>query len=209
LVISEAIDQDFSIEWLKTQLLENGDMHKVLFRLGLHLSEEMQSYWGRLWITQEIGFAQDGILQCGDIIIPYCAVQRFIQMLIPNPMHRDGFRQEVLSQSGSQGINTLSVVLHKIKLNEVSTKLVPGMPLLELLWKNRWKLASDPKDKVFGLLGLSDLSSSTHPGLEIDYNRTMRDVYIGVLQAIVDITQSLTLYVSAPLSPSSGVPRQS
>jgi hypothetical protein len=106
-------------------------------------------------------------------------------MLIPNPMHRDGFRQEVLSQSGTQGINTLSVVLHKIKLNEVSTKLVPGMPLLELLWKNRWKLASDPKDKVFGLLGLSDLSSSTHPGLEIDYNRTMRDVYIGAVMAII------------------------
>lgn len=191
--ISEAIDQDFSIEWLKTQLLENGDMREVLLRLGLHLSEEMQSYWGRLWITQEIAFAQDGILQCGDSIIPYWAVQRFIQMLIPNPMHHDEFRQEVLSQSGTQGVNTLSVVLHKIKLNEVSTKLVPGMPLLDLLWKNRWKLASDPKDKVFGLLGLSDLSSSTHPGLEIDYNRTMRDVYIGVLQAIVDITSKLDI----------------
>ena len=93
--ISQAIDQDFSIEWLQTQLLENGDMHKVILRLGLHLSEEMQSYWGRLWITQEIGFAQDGILQCGDTIIPYWAVQRFIQMLIPDPMHQDEFRQEV------------------------------------------------------------------------------------------------------------------
>jgi hypothetical protein len=122
-------------------------------------------------------------------------------MLIPNPMRRDEFRQEVLSQSGTQGINTLSVVLHKIKLNEVSTKLVPGMPLLELLWKNRWKLASDPKDKVFGLLGLSDLSSSTHPGLEINYNRTMRDVYIGVLQAIVDITSKLDIICfSAPVA---------
>lgn len=203
-IISEAIYQDFSIEWLKTQLVENGDMRKVLLHLALHFSEEVQSYWGRLWITQEIAFAQDGILQCGDTIIPHWAVQRFIQMLVPNPMHHDEFRQAVLSQSGTQDINTLgvlSVILHKIRLNEVSIKLVPGMPLLELMWKKRWKLASDPRDKVFGLLGLSDLSSSTHPGLEIDYNRTVRDVYIGVFQAIVDITSKLDiLCFSAPVA---------
>jgi len=93
----------------------------------------------------------------------------------------------------------LSVIFQTIKLNEVSTKLVPGMPLLELLLRSRWKLASDPRDKVFGLLGLSDLSSSTHPGLKIDYNRTVRDVYIGVFQAIVDITSKLDiLCFSAP-----------
>ena len=149
-LIFEAIDQDFSIEWLNTQLAENDAMRKALLHLGLHLSEQTQSYWGRLWITQEIAFAQDGILQCGDTIIPYWAVQRFIQMHIPNPAHQDEFRQEVLSQSGTQGINTLNVILYKIRLNEVSTKLVPGMPLLELLWKNRWKLASDPRDKSSG-----------------------------------------------------------
>ena len=200
-LISEAIYQDFSVEWLHTQLVENGAMRKALLHLGLHLSEQTQSYWGQLWITQEIAFAQDGILQCGDTIIPHRAVQRFIQILIPNPTHQDEFRQEVLSQSGTQGINTLSVILYKIRQNEVSTKLVPGMPLLELLWKNRWKLASDPRDKVFGLLGLSDLSSSTHPGLKIDYNRTVRDVYIGVFQAIVDMTSKLDiLCFSAPVA---------
>lgn len=95
----------------------------------------------------------------------------------------------------------LSAMFHRIRLNEVSTKLVLGVPLLELLWKNRWKLASDPRDKVFGLLGLSDLSSSTHPGLKIDYNRTVRDVYIGVFQAIVDMTSKLDiLCFSAPVA---------
>ena len=58
-----------------------------------------------------------------------------------------------------------------------------------------------PKRQVFGLLGLSNLSSSTHPGLKIDYNRTVRDVYIGVFQAIVDITSKLDiLCLSAPVA---------
>jgi hypothetical protein len=191
--ISQAIDQDFSTEWLITQLVENVDMHKALLHLSLHLSEEMQSYWGRLWIMQEIAFAQDGILRCGDTIIPYWAVQRLMLSLPPNVIHQDKLRQEVLSQRGTQGLDMLSGIFHTIRQNEVSTKLVPGMPLLELLRKNRWKLASDPRDKVFGLLGLSDLSSSTHPGLKIDYNRTVGDVYIGVFQAIVDTASKLDI----------------
>ena len=200
-LISQAIGQDFSMEWLKTQLAENIAMRRALIHLWLHLSEEKQSYWGRLWITQEIAFAQDGILQCGNTIIPYWALQRFVQKLPPDFIHQDEFHQEVLSQGGTQALAILSTTFHKIRLNEVSTKLIPGMPLLELLWKNHWKLASDPRDKVFGLLGLSDLSSSTHPGLKIDYNRTVRDVYIGVFQAIVDITSKLdVLCFSVPVA---------
>ena len=192
-LISQAIDQGFSTEWLITQFVENASMRKALFHMSLLLSEEMQSYWGRLWITQEIAFAQDGILQCGDTIIPYWALQRFMLSLPSNIFRQDKLRQEVLSQDGTQGLNILSEIFRTIIWNEVSTKFVPGMPLLELLQKNRWKLASDPRDKVFGLLGLSDLSSSTHPGLKIDYNRTVRDVYIGVFQAIVDITSKLDI----------------
>lgn len=174
-------------------------MRKALLHLWVYLSMRDQSYWSRLWITQEIAFAQDGILQCGDTIIPYWAVQRFVQKFPPNFIHQDEFRQEVLLQHATHGLKMLSVIFQTIKLNEVSTKLVPGMPLLELLLRSRWKLASDPRDKVFGLLGLSDLSSSTHPGLKTDYNRTVRDVYIGGFQAIVDITSKLDiLCFSAP-----------
>lgn len=197
-LISQAIDQDFSIEWLKTQLIENSAMRKALLNLWVYRD---QSYWSRLWITQEIAYAQDGIIQCGDTIIPYWAVQRSVQKFPPNLIHQDEFRHEVLLQHGTQGLKVLSVIFQTIKLNEVATKLVPGMPLLELLLRGRWKLASDPRDKVFGLLGLSDLSSSTHPGLKIDYNRTVRDVYVGVFQAIVDITSKLDiLCFSAPVA---------
>lgn len=199
--ISQVIDQDFSIEWLKAQLIENSAMRNALLHLWVHLSMRDQSYWSRLWITQEIAFARDGILQCGDTIIPYWAVQRFVQKFPPNFIHQDEFRQEVLLQHGTHGLKVLSVIFQTIRLNEVSTKLVPGMPLLELLLRSRWKLASDPRDKVFGLLGLSNLSSGTHPGLKIDYNRTVRDVYIGVFRAIVDITSKLDiLCFSAPVA---------
>ena len=199
-LISQAIDQGFSTEWLITQFVENASMRKALFHMSLLLSEEMQSYWGRLWITQEIAFSRDGILQCGDTIIPYSIVQKFVQNF-PLIFMSYEFCQEILPQYGIQDQMMLSAMFHRIRLNEVSTKLVLGVPLLELLWKNRWKLASDPRDKVFGLLGLSDLSSSTHPGLKIDYNRTVRDVYIGVFQAIVDMTSKLDiLCFSAPVA---------
>jgi hypothetical protein len=148
-LISQAIDQDFSIEWLKTQLIENSAMRKALLHLWVYRN---QSYWSRLWITQEIAFAQDGILQRGDTTIPYWAVQRFVQKFPPNLIHQDEFRHEVLLQYGTQGLKMLSVIFQTIKLNEVATKLVPGMPLLELLLRSRWKLASDPSLRAFRAL---------------------------------------------------------
>ncbi len=52
----------------------------------------------------------------------------------------------------------------------------------------------DPRDKVYGLLGLSDLNLSPHPGLKIDNDkRTARDVYVGVVQAVVDTSSRLDI----------------
>lgn len=116
-----------------------------------------------------------------------------------------------MARCDAQYGRVLILALGIIGQSEISNKLVPGTPLLELLRWGRSKQASDPKDKVFGLLGLSDLSYRTHPGLKVDYSRTVREVYIGIVQAVVEITSRLDFlcfsFPGAVVSKSEVIPR--
>jgi hypothetical protein len=84
-------------------------------------------------------------------------------------------------------------LLNQVMGSELPRRIIPGMPLGGLLQENRWKSASDPKDKGFALLGLSDISDSPHPGLVIDSNPNIQQVYTGVVHAIVETTSNLNV----------------
>jgi len=77
------------------------------------------------------------------------------------------------------------------------TRQKSGHPLLQTLLKNRNKSSSDPRDKVFGLLGIVNSNSIGHDQLQINYNLPVKDVYSGVVQAVVGTTQRLDIICSS------------
>lgn len=72
--------------------------------------------------------------------------------------------------------------------------------LLSLLRHNRCRLCADPRDKVFSILGVSDLAKSNHPGLLIDYTKSVADVYVGAVQAIIQSSSTLEVLWSTKLT---------
>ncbi|MCJ1460252.1 hypothetical protein MMC28_010631 [Mycoblastus sanguinarius] len=110
----------------------------------------------------------------------------------------DGFEQFLTTRSGEDDIDIHLSELKKSSRvfveNETVRGVEPDEPLLELLVLYRRKQASDPRDEVFGLLGLSNIPSGCHPGLTISYKRTAEDIYFGVVQALVEIYSTLDVF---------------
>ena len=204
--LAYAHENDFSSEWMKKALFEDTDnyMRASLLSLAICLTEHQRDYWSRLWITQEMAFAKGGHLQFGDFIIPYFLVQQFAKVFNGKLLMQLDVLGTSIEANGGMAVQSMSAVSQTIRQNEIATQVVQGTPLLELLELHRWKMASDPRDKVFGLLGLSDLSSSTHPGLRVDYSRTVQEVYVGVVQALVDTTSKLDVICDSHPEASTG-----
>ncbi|KAK3385742.1 heterokaryon incompatibility protein-domain-containing protein [Podospora didyma] len=65
-----------------------------------------------------------------------------------------------------------------------SNQALGGLPLHKLLFNCCWSTATQPKDKVFALLGLA--VPSPPPGLEDMYNKETKDIYTNVARAILN-----------------------
>ena len=177
---------------LKELFSEDNFMRNRLVHLLYCLQEETRKYWRRLWITQELAAAQDGYLLIGDFELPHYALQNVGKVFDLDLISHDYALQRCVD-AGTGGVQAMGSVQNGFLTNQVVTKLVQGTPLLDLLVDNWWKCASDPRDKVFGLIGLSDLCENAHPGLTIDYHRSIREFFIGVVQAIIDTTSNLEI----------------
>lgn len=72
-----------------------------------------------------------------------------------------------------------------------------GVPLLELLVSNKGKGATDPRDMVFALLGLS---SDVHPhSSQPDYSKSLRQVYKETVQDVIARENNLAILAHAGL----------
>ena len=196
--LGSAERQGFSWDWFRKVLFEDedGKLPGGLWALKTCLWTHERDYWRRLWIAQEISFAQHGYLQFEDCVLPYDSIKKFAAAFSLEQMELEACVEELLTKkSGEDDIGLflleLKDSLRVFAENEIVRGVEPDEPMLELLALYRWKQASDPRDKVFGLLGLSNLPSDCHPGLAISYKKKAEDVYIGVVKALVEIDSTL------------------
>ncbi|KAE8441369.1 hypothetical protein EG329_005472 [Mollisiaceae sp. DMI_Dod_QoI] len=201
-LVSEAAKNNFSLGWITESILEedkNNFMRRCFAILGAHLHNQTWEYWTRTWITQEIALTQDGVLQCGDTIIPFHPLKQLCKAINDVFWSGEELPIEIFQNVGLDGFRAMINALASFRAHEIFNANAPNTSLLNLLCTNHKKFASNPRDKVYGLLGLSDLATSSHPGVQINYRRSIRDVYMGVVEAIVDTTSKLeVLCVSCP-----------
>ncbi len=142
-------------------------------------SQTANNYWHRVWTAQEVVKAKRVVLQSGQTELPLEWLQEFHEYTAstvsePNP----------LPQARA--------------MNDTIIDTAPGSasaPLLDVLIRLGYRHCTDPRDKIYALLGISDLAGSSHPGLKIDYSpsSTPRTVFVGAAQAIIDTTHSLDI----------------
>ncbi|KAK5654713.1 hypothetical protein OQA88_7037 [Cercophora sp. LCS_1] len=198
-----AAANDFSDDWVMSSILEGEEKHmmrRCLLHLSNLLSPKSRTYWTRTWITQEIALAQNGILQCSEVVISFEDLRRlfntFDRIFWSNSAP---LALKVMRDGGVDALLAMRAVLGWLHNHEIDKRQSVDAPLLQLLIENHEKLSTDPLDKVYGVLGLVDEPSRLHPGVKVNYGRTIRDVYMGVVQTIVETTAKLdVLCVSYP-----------
>ena len=70
----------------------------------------------------------------------------------------------------------------------------PAATLLDVLARFREAEASDPRDKIYGLLGLT---SEDH-GIVPDYSKSVQEVFIDATAAHINMTQTLDIVCQNP-----------
>ncbi|PMD20692.1 hypothetical protein NA56DRAFT_704495 [Hyaloscypha hepaticicola] len=129
--------------------LKNGVSEKDRNERALVKELRSDEYWDRLWIIQEIGQARQNLVCFGTSAMAWNA---FIEMV-------------TVRESGGDG---------PLRLNRlVKEKYTGSLTLQTLLQDHRKALCKEPRDKIYGLIGLA-ADAFQFP---MDYNKSLLEVW--------------------------------
>lgn len=158
-----------------------------------------RDYWNRLWIVQEIFNAVSVSVYCGSSQpLPWAVYQtasgvfqkhkRDLEDFLPRNNSIVSRKQysypQILAYSGPGSLPELDAL---VSLGDEA--------LLEVLRACRSKLSSDPKDKVFGVLGV--LGKAVREEFAVDYGKSVKDVFTDVVDFLLTTTDSLDVICEA------------
>jgi Heterokaryon incompatibility protein (HET) len=136
-----------------------------------------RAWFFRVWILQEIALARSATILCGDQRLPW---------------------SEMVDAAGyikSRAIDALvdcdpSGIQHLSELVSV-TQRQTGITLLQALLLSRTSEATDPRDRVYALLGLT--SDNASKAIEPDYTQSVADVFTMTTIQIIQHEKSLSV----------------
>ncbi|KAF2035456.1 HET-domain-containing protein, partial [Setomelanomma holmii] len=142
-----------------------------------------QSYWTRVWIVQELMSATNATLKCGAHCVTWSAIVQFIRQV-----GCDHFRWLEWPEEFAHPVGTVVGWLDGItQMQGLSMSPPRSTSLRSALLHTRTKMARDPRDAVYAIIGLIDLGAGLH--MRSDYSRSPFQVYcaaIGILLKDMD-----------------------
>ncbi|MCJ1234855.1 hypothetical protein MMC14_002818 [Varicellaria rhodocarpa] len=132
-------------------------------------------WFTRIWIIQELAVSNDALVICGDRCLTWADLAGAAQFLMqhsltaitkadPRPLTKlENFRQAHLTRKGNQ-------------------------PLLRLLLEARDAFATDDRNKIFALMGLSEREAS---GFVPDYSLSIEKVFVKFSKYLIEKTGTL------------------
>ncbi|KAF7905706.1 hypothetical protein EAE99_012007 [Botrytis elliptica] len=146
-------------------------------------------YWNRLWIVQEVLSNSETWVYIGEELIPLLpllAISLALQYL-------DNSEIETLPPYTTHVIESVRIPANLPLLDgklHFSDPTAKPMELLDILQTFRKFECRDPRDKVFGLAGLSN---PYHKKLMIDYSKSVSEIYKDVARLIIETTDRLEI----------------
>jgi hypothetical protein len=139
----------------------------------------LRPYWRRVWIQQEIFEAHKVVVHCGSKSFPLSSLYNSCT----NFFSYYNTAQQSGSGIPSIGYFILESYLH-IYYPEEPSQVENEQPLAisNVLRKQIYKQTSDPRDKIYGIVGLIPPWRHTFP---VDYKLSEREVYIVLFKFIV------------------------
>lgn len=152
----------------------------------LHYAAFLQRKWfTRMWVIQESFFAAATTVFCGEREIEWPAIKESSRVI-----SQTGMDTLIKAYVGYATQHSLDVDTIKLPDNRLSNQLIFGslqsttgeaLKLGQLLYYSRLFEASDPRDKVFAILGLWKFTRGDQAGqfdIWPDYSKDVSEVYI-------------------------------
>lgn len=149
------------------------------YRFGLR-SIYMRSWFGRLWVVQEAALARRITLTCGKASFSWVRKEQAPRFLRRLKFASIAPKWRSICRQGQVDFTPLVDLLELSITNEANRLPVPD--LLDLCYGMRHKHASDPRDMVYGLIGL-DLVRCSSP-IVPDYKLSVDEVIYQLLDHV-------------------------
>ena len=155
--------------------------------------------WKRVWIMQELAYAQKVVLVLGTVTLDWDTISRLLDHGYLPDVYHGPYSHQRIQYNINHTFRTVQTIEHQREA--VQKRGTPGHEsrLIDVLARFRDTNATDPRDKIYGLLGLAS------DGLDVcvDYNKSVQDVYVDFFQTFVNTTKDLDLICQNPW----GVPK--
>ncbi|KAI0441352.1 HET-domain-containing protein [Xylaria telfairii] len=165
----------------------------------LHYAAFLERKWfTRMWVVQESFFSAATTVFCGEREIKWAMIQESSRVL-----SQTGMDTLLKAYVGYATQYSLDVDAIRLPDNRLSNQLIfgslqrgtaEGIGLGQLLYYSRFFEASDPRDKVYAVLGLWRFTRSNGLGnvdIRPDYNKDISDVYIEATVAAINESGNL------------------
>ncbi|RSL81600.1 hypothetical protein CEP51_005743 [Fusarium floridanum] len=139
-------------------------------------------WWARTWTIQEQAVSANAIIMCGKLSASWQVFKKVFVMAMTESIRTQGHNTEPSSSTLTMDeMNTMAYT--RLIFDRRREKGGYKMPseLGDLLVNYRWSMATDPRDKVYGLLGLAE---STY-GIQPEYGISIRDCYTATAYQII------------------------
>ena len=147
-----------------------------------------RSWFERVWVLQEVHFASEVEVLCGDRSVPW-------EALVLTATYLETSLKDLRIASAIRGVPKVIQTREKPKADES-----PG--LLQSLHDTRHCKSTDPRDKIYALLNLVNEPSE----LFADYTRSNKDVYKWLARSMIERDTCLDVLSGVQGKPGQGLP---
>ncbi|KAK8083994.1 hypothetical protein PG996_002775 [Apiospora saccharicola] len=150
-----------------------------------------RSWWERVWVVQEVVVANKVTVFYGSISVPWNLFCRAAEQLHKSQQncHLDSMYPYLTE---GQPLSDFARLVSDIESTRMVWRSRTPLVALQLLRKFRSRKASDPKDKVFALLGLVQYWGRSQP-LSADYSHSIDSTFLGTMMMLISSTESLSV----------------
>ncbi|KAE9966629.1 hypothetical protein EG328_008794 [Venturia inaequalis] len=154
-----------------------------------------REYWRRLWVFQEVLNAQTISVFCGRSKLPWSVFTRASSIF---RRHKEDLLENFGSGAGLRGRAAYSKMVSYVDVliyHGPAEFKVKVSSLHEAVLACRGRLASDEKDKIYGVLGV--LSAGVRSDITVDYTLSVKDVYTNLVDHVIATTDRLDIICDA------------
>lgn len=146
-----------------------------------------RSYWGRMWMFQEVVLADNAIVHCGSHEAPW-SYFKWLHDVTAQRSFWEGFEVE------NTWIGELRRALFQISLFSIPRDAAQDINAVSI--PTRRLQATDPRDKIYGLMGVCQELTKT---VKVDYAAPVRDVYTDFAKSQIELEGDLNTLLTAGL----------